>query len=543
MTPRDRSDDRAAGLGAAGPPVSPEHPASVEIGSRPLGIADVVAVARGKASVVLTASTRDVIARGRTVVDRAVASGNLVYGVSTGLGALSDTRISADDRQILQANLLRSHAAGTGAPFADDVVRAALLLRAHALALGYSGVRPVVVERLLALLNAGIVPLVPCQGSVGASGDLAPLAHLALPLVGEGRVRVGGVEMAAGAALAAAGLSPLTLEAKEALALINGTQITAAVAALAVHDAETLFEVAQIAAAMSFDALGGHVDALSDQIQRLRPHPGQMAVAGRMRELLSRGGTPPVGGRRAVQDRYSLRCIPQVLGPVLDALGHVRRTVEVEINSVTDNPLCFPDSGEVISGGNFHGHPLALTCDYLAVAVASLGAFTERRIFTLVDPAASGLPAFLTPSPGTNSGFMIAQYVAASLASENKVLAHPASVDSIPTSAGIEDYNSMSTIAARHLAQIVDNVARIVAIELVCAGQALDLQPGDIRSTAVSAAHGALRRRVAFLPADDREMHTVIGAALDALWSGEMPSAVRDALRDASMELPEGEGR
>ena len=510
--------------------MAPHGDAPVEVGGKPLDVDTVAEVARGGRTARLAGGAEAQIERGRAVVERALADERMVYGVSTGLGALSDTRLSGEERVTLQANLLRSHAAGTGEPLPDDAVRAALLLRAHALAQGYSGVRPLVVRRLLELLAADIVPIVPSQGSVGASGDLAPLAHLALPLIGGGRVRVHGVERRSVDALAAAGLAPIALEAKEALALINGTQITCALATLAIVDAAGLLDVAEVAAAMSFEALGGHASALAASIQRLRPHPGQLAVAARLRALLSRDGSLPAGGRRAVQDRYTLRCIPQVLGPIREAINHVRRTVEVEINSVTDNPLCFPDSDEILSGGNFHGHPLALACDYLTAAIASLGSFTERRIYTLVDPDTSGLPAFLTPLPGTNSGFMLAQYVAASLAAENKVLAHPASVDSIPTSAGIEDYNSMSTTAARHLSRVVANSTRIVAIELLCAGQALDLRGNPTSGTGTSAAHDVLRQRVPFLERDDREMHELISASESVIRSGEIQAAIRNAL-------------
>ncbi|HET9014314.1 MAG TPA: histidine ammonia-lyase [Thermomicrobiaceae bacterium] len=504
----------------------------VEVGGGPLTIEDVVQVARGGRKARLATTARGQIERGRAVVEGALADERVVYGISTGLGALSDTRISPGERRQLQANLLRSHASGTGTPFPDDVVRAALLLRAQALAQGYSGVRPVVIEQLLALLAARIVPVVPSQGSVGASGDLAPLAHLSLPLVGGGTVTADGTTGPGGDALAAAGIEPLVLEAKEALALINGTQITAALASLAVWDAALLLDAAEIAAAMSFEALGGHTAALAPAIQQLRPHPGQIAVAAAMRDLLSRDGHLPAGGRRAVQDRYTLRCIPQVLGPIRQAIDHVRQTVEIEINAVTDNPLCFPDSGDVISGGNFHGHPLALACDYLTAAIASLGTFTERRIYTLVDSATSGLSPFLTPSPGTNSGFMIAQYAAASLASESKDLSHPASVDSITTSAGIEDYNSMSTTAARKLAQVVTNSRRIVAIEMLCAGQALDLRAEPIWGLGPASALRALRERVPFVERDDVELHDLIARSERLIASGEVQAAVRAAVPD-----------
>lgn len=502
-----------------------DHPA-VEIGGEPLRVHDVVLVARERRRADLSAQARAAIERGRGVVTAALESGQAVYGVTTGFGALKNVQISAPDQSRLQHNLLRSHAVGTGTPLPDDVVRAALLLRAHALAQGYSGVRPVIVERLLDLLNANLLPVVPSQGSVGASGDLAPLAHLALPLIGEGQLRVDGEVVPASQALAAAKIEPLTLEAKEALALINGTQIITSVAALALHDSAQLLRAAEIAAALTFEALDGNPAAFAPQVHQLRPHPGQMAVAARMRVLLERDGQMPPRDPRNIQDAYSIRCIPQVIGPIRNALSHARQTMQIEINAVTDNPLCFPDTGEVISGGNFHGHPLALMCDAVKTAIASLGVFTERRIASLVDERSSGLPAFLVPNPGLNSGMMIAQYTAASLASENKVLAHPASCDSIPTSADVEDYNSMGTIAARHLAQVVANTTRIVAIELVCAAQALDLRGRPPWGSGLERAYRLIRSRVPFMANDDRPLHELVDAALDLITSGELHAVV-----------------
>ncbi len=502
----------------------------VEVGARPLTVDDVVAVARGGARARLTDAAREAIERGREVVVRALEEGRPVYGVTTGFGALSDVPIPAEDRERLQRNLLRSHASGTGAPLPDDVVRAALLLRARALAQGYSGVRPIVVERLLDLLNAGIHPVVPAQGSVGASGDLAPLAHLSLPLIGEGQVRVDGRVQDGREALRAAGIEPLVLEAKEALALINGTQIMASLAALAVADSQRLIAAAEIAVALSFEALEGHPEAYAPELQGLRPHPGQIAVADRLRALLATDGPAKRLARRPIQDAYTLRCAPQVLGPIRSAIDHARATIEVEVNAVTDNPLCFPDTGEIVSGGNFHGHPVALVCDYLKTAIASLGTYAERRIASLVDSRSSGLPAFLTPAPGLNSGYMIAQYVAASLASESKVLAHPASVDSIPTSADIEDFNSMGTTAARHLAQVVANTTRIVAIELLCAAQALDLAGRRPLAPATAAAYDAIRQQVPFLTSDDRSIHDLIERAAALIAEGALEDAVEATL-------------
>lgn len=515
------------------------------LGGHPLRVSDVVAVARANAPVQLAPGALKRIERGRAVVTRALEAGEPIYGVTTGFGALASEVISPEKRAQLQVNLLRSHAAGVGAPLPTEVVRAALLLRAQALAQGYSGVRPVIVERLIDLLNAGIHPVVPEQGSVGASGDLAPLAHLALPLIGEGLVEHQGSVQPAGEALAAAGIEPVTLAEKEALALINGTQIIAALAALATADTARLLRAAEIAAALSFEALNGHTAAFAPVIHQVRPHPGPVAVAARMRVLLERNGVLPPSRADTIQDPYTLRCIPQVIGPVRNALAHVRQGVQIELNAVTDNPLCFPEGDVVLSGGNFHGHPLALQCDYLKTAVASLGAFTERRIARLIDPAASGLPAFLVEEPGINSGFMLAQYTAASLASENKVLAHPASVDSIPTSANVEDYNSMGTIVARNLSRVVANTQSIVAIELLCAAQALDLRKQRPWGNGTTAAYHLLRSRIPFLAQDGPLLHEFIEAATELIRSGELQRVVDEAQStphpDNPIELDEGD--
>jgi histidine ammonia-lyase len=471
--------------------------AVVDVDGENLTIADVVAVARDGAKVSLAARAREALARSRALVEEIVARGDTIYGVNTGFGDLSSVSIPADQLSQLQHNLLRSHSAGVGPPLPRDVVRGMLLLRANALAKGYSGVRPVVVGRLLELLNAGVTPVVPAQGSVGASGDLASLAHLSLVLLGEGFATIDGESepMPGGDALSRAGLEPLELTAKEGLALINGTQQMAAMGALALHDAEVLLQSAEVAAAVSLEALRGTDVPFDAEIQAVRPHPGQMRVAKRIRSLLAESDILASHRDRAVdprvQDPYSLRCTPQVLGASWDAIGYVRRVLEIELNSATDNPLCFPvDSselteanyGRVLSGGNFHGQPLALALDFLKIAVAEISNISERRTYLMLDPFRSGLPAFLSPTPGVQSGFMIAQYTAAALVSENKGLAHPASVDSIPTSAGMEDHVSMGPIAARGAASIIANATRVVAIELLCASQGVEqhqpLRPG-----------------------------------------------------------------
>jgi histidine ammonia-lyase len=471
-----------------------------------LSIGDVEAVARRGRSAVLDDTARGRMQESRDLIERLVAAGEVVYGVTTGFGALASQFVAPADAERLQANLLMSHAAGVGAPLDTEIVRAMLLLRANTLALGHSGCRPELVDRLLAFLAAGIHPIVPAQGSVGASGDLAPLAHLALPLIGRGEVEWHGRRVPTGEALREAGLEPLTLQAKEGLALLNGTQLMTAIGALLLADADRLGATASVAAAISVEALLGTDVAFSAAYQLARPHPGQIAVAAEMRHLLRNSSvqTGHHGDAHKVQDPYSLRCVPQVHGAVRDALDHLRRVLDIEMNSATDNPLVFPEGGvaaedalatgggRVISGGNFHGEPVALALDFAKIAIAELGAISERRTSLLLDPHLNGgLPAFLAPASGLDSGLMILQYTAAALASENKILAHPASVDSIPTSANQEDHVSMGPIAARHARTVLEHVERIVAIELLCGAEALDQRLGLLAADAAGAADPA----------------------------------------------------
>jgi histidine ammonia-lyase len=480
-----------------------------------LTVADVEAVARGGAEVVLDGAARARMEGSRAVVDALVDDGAVVYGLTTGFGALANRSIDRADVARLQENLLISHAAGVGEPLPREVVRAMLVLRANTLALGYSGARPVIAERLLDFLRLGIHPVVPAQGSVGASGDLAPLAHLALPLIGRGHVERGDDVVPALIALRETGLEPLQLGAKEGLAILNGTQLMSAFGALVAADAARLGATASVAAAMSVEALLGTDVAFSAALQAARPHPGQVAVAGELRWLLrdstlQRSHHPDA---HKVQDPYSLRCVPQVHGAVRDALGYLGTVLAVEMNAATDNPLIFPEghvadetaratgNGHVISGGNFHGEPIALALDFAKIAIAELGSISERRTALLLDPNLNGeLPAFLASTSGLESGYMVLQYTAAALASENKGLAHPASVDSIPTSANQEDHVSMGPIAGRQARTIVEHVERIVAIELLCAARALDLRlamrPGTKPGAGVAAAHAAIREVV-----------------------------------------------
>ncbi|MBI5746324.1 MAG: histidine ammonia-lyase [Nitrospirae bacterium] len=400
----------------------------------------------------------------------------LVYGVNTGLGKLADKRISYDDIKRLQINLIRSHAAGIGEPLGGPETRAILLLRANVLAKGYSGVRPAVVETLIEMLNRSVHPIIPCRGSVGASGDLAPLAHLALVLIGEGEAIFNGLKMPGIEAMSKAGISVLELEAKEGLSLVNGTQVMLALGLLSMISAERLLDAADVAGALTLEALKGTPVAFDKRVQELRPYSGQILVAERIRGMLEGSEI-----RRShlecdrVQDPYSLRCIPQVHGAIRDSVGFGRKTLETEINSVTDNPIVFPDDGDIISAGNFHGQPIAIALDLMAIVMAELGSISERRIERLVSPEYGDLPPFLTKNPGLNSGFMVAQVSAAALASENKVLSHPASVDSIPTSGNKEDHVSMGMGAALKLKDIIRNVEWILAIELLAASQGIDL--------------------------------------------------------------------
>ena len=513
----------------------------IELNGRDLTLDDVWNVASGSRDVQLAADAVRAMAASRAVIDDLVASDQLVYGVTTGFGDLASRRIAQPDVEKLQENLLVSHAVGVGEAHSTDVVRAMLLLRANALARGNSGCRPILVERLLDMLRGGIHPVVPSQGSVGASGDLAPLAHLALPIIGRGRAEVDGEVVDGAEALRRRGLVPLVLEAKEGLALLNGTQQMTAIGVLAVLRAEQALRTASVTAAMSVEALLGTDVPFSAAYQEVRPHPGQQMVAAQLRDLLL--GSELIrahhGEAHKVQDPYSIRCVPQVHGAVADVLGYVRGVLEIEINSATDNPLVFPNGadvdpeavatggGRVVSGGNFHGEPVALAMDMLKIAAAELGSISERRIAQLTDPRTSGLPPFLIEDAGLNNGLMLYQYVAAALVSENKSLAHPASVDSIPTSANQEDHVSMGPIAARGAASIIGNVEQVLALEALAAAQGVDfrLRTGLRPGAGVAEAHGLVRGAVAHVAAD-RDPQPDLAAGLDLVRSGRLAALV-----------------
>jgi histidine ammonia-lyase len=451
----------------------------LELDGQPLSLDQVSQIATGSIGVAIAPGARQRIAAAQAVVERIVTSNETAYGINTGFGKLSDVRIGIEDLQQLQRNLVRSHACGLGEPLEEAEVRAMLLLRANVLTKGLSGVRYQLIELLIALLNNRVHPVIPSKGSVGASGDLAPLAHLALVLIGEGEVFFAGARMPAQAALAKAGLTPLVLEAKEGLALLNGTQAMAAVGGLAVLRAVRVNRLFDLAGAMALEALRGTPVAFDERIHQARPHPGQMQAAAHLRALL-RDSEIRESHREndpRVQDAYCLRCMPQVHGAARGALEHVREVIEIETGSATDNPLIFSESGdgEVLSGGNFHGAPLGLALDYAAIAVTDLMSISERRIDRLINPDVNeGLPAFLAETPGLSSGLMIAHVAAAALLSEAKVLAHPASVDSLPTSGGKEDHVSMGMTAALKLKQIVENAEKVLAIELMTAAQGLE---------------------------------------------------------------------
>jgi histidine ammonia-lyase len=491
-----------------------------------LRLGDVVAAARRESRAVLAPSARRAMAASRRVVDRAIRSGATVYGVTTGFGKFTDVAIPIGDIEELQRNLIRSHAAGVGAPLGPAAVRAMMVLRANALARGNSGIRVATVETLLAMLAADILPVIPCQGSVGASGDLAPLSHLALALTGEGSVQVRGRTQPAAGALRRAGIRPVVLGAKEGLALINGVQMSVAVGALALARAMELCRVADLIGAASVDASRGSDAAFDPRIMAARPHPGAAAAAKNLRALLKSSAIRESHrGCGRVQDNYALRCMPQVHGAARDAFDHARAVLEREMNSSTDNPLVFAARGDILSGGNFHGAPVGLVLDYAAVAATDLASISERRIEKLVNPALSELPAFLVRDGGLHSGLMMAHVTAAALVSECKVLAHPASVDSIPTSAAKEDHVSMSPIAARKFAAIVENLERVLAIEALAAFQAMEFLRPLSSSAPIERVRGEFRRVVR--PWNrDREMHLDLEKARLFLGGGAMARAI-----------------
>jgi histidine ammonia-lyase len=482
----------------------------------------------------LPAHDRSKISLASSLVDKIIASGDAAYGINTGFGLLAQTRIPTEQLELLQRNLLLSHAAGVGEALPDAVVRLTLALKINALARGHSGITMGLMNALLALLEHEVYPMIPAQGSVGASGDLAPLAHLSAALLGLGRVRVGGVVLPAADGLRMAGLKPIKLRAKEGLALINGTQVSTALALAGLFGAEDVFGAALIAGAMSVDALKGSDSPFDERIQLVRGQPGQIAVAREYRELIA--GSAIRASHldcSRVQDPYSFRCQPQVMGACLDLIRNCSITLGIEANAVTDNPLLFAEAGDVLSGGNFHAEPVAFAADTLALAIAEIGSLSERRTAVLVDPKMSGLPAFLVQNSGLNSGFMIAHVTAAALVSENKTIAAPASVDSIPTSANQEDHVSMATHAARRLLPMVDNAAAVVGIELLAAAQGIDFHRPSRSSLKLEQVHAGIRENVPFYDVD-RYFAPDIDAARSWVKSARFCSMIKRVLPSRS---------
>jgi histidine ammonia-lyase len=509
---------------------------TLTLGASPVTLGDLRRVYRNEVDVAIDESVvMPALVASQAIVQRIADGDDAVYGINTGFGKLAQTRIAHDRLAELQRNLVLSHSAGVGAPLPPGVVRLVLVTKAIGLARGFSGVRPEIVRALLALYNAGVLPCIPCKGSVGASGDLAPLAHLARILIGEGEVGVGDQVLLAAEGLRRASLAPLALGPKEGLALLNGTQVSTALALAALFDAENVFAAALVASAMSLEAIKGSVRPLDARIHAARGQPGQIDVAAALRALLDGSAIVPSHANCGrVQDPYSIRCVPQVMGACLDSMRHAARVLEVEANGASDNPLVFADTAEVVSGGNFHAEPVAFAADILALAIAEIGAISERRVALLIDATLSGLPPFLVREGGINSGFMMPQVTAAALASENKSLAHPASVDSLPTSANQEDHVSMATFAARRLGEMLDNTAVIVGIEAMAAAQGIDFLRPLRSSDAVEREFAQIRSRVAFLAHDRHfapDIDAMRGWALRDAWplpiTAVLPSRMR----------------
>ncbi len=499
----------------------------------PITIDDLVCISRHGAPVDFSSQGETRVTKTSQLIDRWVREKKIIYGITTGFGALCNVTISAENTRQLQENILMSHAAGIGNPLPEEVVRAIMAIRIHDLSLGYSGCRMETLKYLIAFLNEGVSPLIPEKGSVGASGDLAPTAHLGLVLIGRGEAFYQGRRLPGKEILKRIGLEPLQLKAGEGLALINGTQVMTAIGTLVIHDAVRLSKLADVACAMSLEVLMGSSSEFDPLIHQIRPHPGQIATAENMTRLTE--GSEVIASHQGcarVQDAYTLRCSPQIHGASKDAVAHARRVFDIEINATTTNPLIFPDIEEIRLGGNFHGQPIAMAADYLSMGLAELGSVSERRTERLVNPQLSGLPAFLVKNGGLNSGYMIGQYAAAALVSENKVLAHPACVDSIPTSANKEDHVSMGTIAIRQTREILDNVEHIIAIELLCAAQAYDLLTENqplLAGKGTRAAYKIIRNHIDYLE-KDRDIYKDINAMVAIMRNEELISAVEAAV-------------
>ena len=511
--------------------INPKTIKEVKLTGKGLTVEKVVAVARFGAKVVIDDAAQQKMKESHAQVERIVKSEVPTYGINTGFGDFSTISIAPEDISKVQKNLILSHCVATGEPYAAEVVRAMMLLRANALCIGFSGIRAEVVETLVEMINRGVHPVIPQKGSLGASGDLAPLAHMVLPLISYGKAEYQGKIENGAQAMEKAGIVPVDLEAKEGLALINGTQAMTAVGTLAYYDALCAARMADIACGLTMEALLALTNAFDPRVQAVRPHAGQALVAKNIRMITE--GSPILAKSQhlRVQDAYAIRCVPQVHGGIRDALSYVKHALDIELNSVTDNPIVFLDNGDVISGGNFHGEPMALAFDFLGIAVSEIASISERRLERMVNGALSnGLPEFLTNKGGLNSGFMICQYCAASMVSENKVFAHPASVDSIPSSANQEDHVSMGTTAARKSRQIVENTLSVLAFEFMAAAQGIDLRK-DTPSAVSQKVYDIIRSRVAYWE-EDREIRIDVEAMNELVRSGEIVEAVSMLLPD-----------
>jgi len=497
-----------------------------------LTLEDLIAVTRHNAKVSIAEEAIDKIYKSRGVVDEFVEEGKTIYGITTGFGKFSDVVISKEESKKLQKNLIMSHAVGGGNLFDTEIVRGIILLRINNLCKGYSGIRYETINTMIEMLNKNLHPVIPEKGSLGASGDLVPLAHMVLPMLGLGKAELEGEIMSGGMAMKKAGIEIVELTSKEGLALINGTQVMTSVGAHTVYDAIKLLDIADLSASMTYEALLGITTALDSRVHEVRPHHGQMVSAKNILNMLEGSEMTTIQGEVKVQDAYSLRCTPQVHGASRDAIDFVRNKVEIEMNSVTDNPIIFGDTKEAISSGNFHGQPVALAFDFMAIALAEIANISERRIERLVNPALSNLPAFLVEKGGINSGMMIVQYSAAALVSENKILCHPASVDSIPSSANQEDHVSMGTIGARKAREIIKNVRRVVAMELLCATQAIDLRYaklGEKRALGkVTEKAYKMVRSVVPMLVEDKEMYEDINHCEALITSEKLTTIIRN---------------
>lgn len=502
---------------------------TVKIDGNHLTLKELVEISRNYARIELTEDAIQRMEKSRKLVDDYVDEGRVVYGITTGFGLFADVVISKDQTKLLQKNLILADCCSVGNPYPVEIVRAAMLLRINALAKGFSGIRLSTVQLLIDMLNSGIHPVVPEKGSVGASGDLSPLAHIVLVMLGDGEANYKGKIVSGPEALKAEGLQPVELISKEGLALINGTCVLTAVGALATYDAIKVLKLADISAALTIEALSGIIDAYDEKVHLARPHQGQINVAKNLLKLLKDSKATTRQGEERVQDAYTLRCIPQVHGASRDAIEYCLLKVEIELNSATDNPLIFVDQDQVISGGNFHGQPMAIAFDVLSIAVAEIANIAERRIERMVNPALSGLPAFLVSGGGLNTGFMVPQYTAAAIVSENKVLAHPACVDSIPTSANQEDHVSMGSISARQSREVLENVMRVLAIELMTAAQAIDFKSKGKLGKGTDIAYNMIRNQVETLEVD-RVFYKDMNACFEMIRTHEMVDAVEAAI-------------